>query len=147
MINQAIKINYLGYPQKVKILLFFYIIGFAVGTSTHTMELINGGFLPYDSVPLWKNLYWTSLTLFDFLAIILILKSIIPALVISNVIIVSDVIINSSGIRLSELGSYTDNYKLIMQIVFCFYVLITTPIILRQYKLMKQKLHAHNSVS
>ncbi len=139
MTNQTVKINYFDYPRKIKILFFFYIIGFAVGTTTHTIELIQGGFLPYNHVPLWKNIYWTSLTFLDFLAIILILKSIVPALIISNLIIISDVIINISGIEISQLGEYSDNYKLIMQIAFCLYVLITTPIIFRLYKQMKLK--------
>ena len=145
MIRATIRINYFNYPQKVKVIFFLYLIGFAVGTTTHSMDLLQGGFLPYTNAPMWKNIYWTSLTLFDFLAIVLILKSIIPALILSNLIIISDVIINSIGIRLSDLVDYTANYRLIMQVLFCIFVLITTPILLRQYKLTKDKLHAHNN--
>jgi hypothetical protein len=145
MTRNTFRINYLDYPQTVKIVLFFYIIGFAIGTTTHTMDLVKGGFLPYNNAPLWKNIYWTSLTLLDFLAIILILNSVVPALILSNLIIISDVIINSIGVRLSDLVDYGANYKLIMQMIFCIFILITTPILLRQYKLTKNKLHAHNT--
>ncbi len=135
MVKQSFwKLNYFNYSLKLKILLLLYIVGFAVGTTTHTQELIKGGFLPYNHVPLWKNIYWTSLTILDFLAIVLVLKSVIPALVVANLIIVSDVIINGSGIKLSELGGFSDYYRFMLQVLFCVYVLITTPIILKCLK-------------
>ena len=126
--------NYFDYPKKIKILLFIYITGFAIGTTTHTIELIKGGFLPYTNVPLWKNIYWTLLTLLDFTAIILVLKKIIPALVLSSLIIVSDVIINTIGVQIDQLHNFSYSYRLIMQIMFCIYILITTPIIIKQLK-------------
>jgi hypothetical protein len=39
--------------------------GFLVGTATHVMDLVAGGWLPYTTAPLWMNLYWTSLTGLD----------------------------------------------------------------------------------
>ncbi|EAQ28778.1 hypothetical protein NAP1_14303 [Erythrobacter sp. NAP1] len=47
-------------------------IGFLVGTTTHTLDLINFGWLPYDFRPLPWNIYWTSLTFLDPLAALLI---------------------------------------------------------------------------
>lgn len=122
------KINFIKYPKIIKLLLLVYIIGFAVGTTTHTLGLIEGGFLPYTYVPLWKNIYWTSLTFLDVFAIFLILKSIIPALWISNLIILSDIIINTNGFR------FFDDYHIIFQCAFGLYILITTPIIILKYK-------------
>lgn len=126
-------IRYLDYPKPIKILLSIYILGFAIWTTTHTMDLINHGFILNENVPFWKNIYWTSLIFFDFLAIILILRNIVPALLISNLIIISDVIINTDGFTFERWG-YPDDYKVILQIIFCVYIVITTPIILKEYK-------------
>jgi len=131
--------NYLKYPNSIRLLLIIYIIGFATGTTTHTMELIKGGFLPYTFVPLWKNIYWTSLTFLDLFAIFLILKSIIPALWISNLIIISDIIVNTNGFQ------FFNGYRLYFQTSFGLYILITTPIIILIYKKTENKLHAHNT--
>ncbi len=91
------------YPKTIRIMFLVYIIGFSIGTITHTLDLLNHGIILNENVPIWKNIYWVSLTFFDFLAIILILRTIIPALVISNLIIVSDVIINTNGFTFSIL--------------------------------------------
>jgi hypothetical protein len=47
-------------------------LGFMIGTTTHTLDLINYGWLPYDFRPLPWNIYWTSLTFLDPLAAFLI---------------------------------------------------------------------------
>lgn len=132
------EIQYLNNSILIKSLLTIYIIGFLIGTITHTIELINGGFLPYTFVPLWKNIYWTSLTFFDFAAILLILISIKPALILSILIIVSDVLINSSNINLQQF-SIIVNYRLIFQFTFGLYILITAPVIWKLAKSNSEK--------
>ena len=47
-------------------------VGFLIGTTTHTLDLINYGWLPYEFRPLPFNIYWTSLTFLDPLAALLI---------------------------------------------------------------------------
>lgn len=126
-------INYLKYSKLIRLLLVVYIIGFAVGTTTHSIELIKGGFLPYTYAPLWKNIYWTSLTFLDFAVILLILTSIKPAMIVSVLIIVSDVIINSKGFDFHEFD-FIDNYRLVFQFAFGLYILITAPIIMINFK-------------
>lgn len=71
-----------------------YIVAFFIATSTHTRDLILGGFLPYTGKPLWANIYWTSLTLADPLAVVILLLSLRKGIVMYGVIIISDVIIN-----------------------------------------------------
>ena len=122
------KFYYSKYPNSIKLLLVIYIVGFAVGTTTHTIGLIKGGFFPYINVPLWKNIYWTALTFIDFFAIFLIFKSIKPALWISNLIIISDVIINTKGFQ------FFNDFNIFFQILFGLYIVITTPIIILKYK-------------
>lgn len=126
-----LKIDFLKYPKTIKILLTIYILGFAIGTTTHVIDLLNHGLILNKDVPTWKNLYWVSLTFLDFLTIILILKrSIVPALIASNLIIISDVLINTNGFTFERFGN-SDDYKIFLQIIFGLYILISTPTILR----------------
>lgn len=125
---KLMKISILKYTRTIQILLFIYLIGFGIGTTTHILDLVNGGFLPYSNYPMWKNIFWTSLTFLDFLAIILILTSIKPALILSNLIMISDVLINTNGLH------DFDYYKLILQTIFGVYVILSTLIILIFYK-------------
>ena len=125
------KINFLNYSKTLKILLSLYLLGFAIGTATHVIDLLNHGLILNKDVPTWKNLYWVSLTFFDFLTIILILRRrILPGLIASNLIIISDVLINTNGFTFERLGN-SDDYKIFLQIIFGLYILISTPIILR----------------
>jgi hypothetical protein len=122
------KFSYCKYPNAIKLLLVIYIAGFAIGTTNHTIGLIKGGFFPYTYVPLWKNIYWTALTFLDLFAIFLIFKSIMPALWISNLIIVSDIIINTKGFQ------FFNDFNIVFQILFGLYIVITTPIIILKYR-------------
>ncbi len=124
------RIKFTKYPLIIKKLLWIYILGFGIGTITHIIDLINHGTILNESVPLWKNYYWVSLTFFDLLAIVLILRSIEFALVISNLIIISDVLINTNGFTLNPFD-FSDGYKIILQLIFCIYIVITTPVILK----------------
>jgi len=120
--------SYFKYPNSIKLLLVIYIVGFAIGTTNHTIGLIKGGFLPYTYVPLWKNIYWTALTFLDFLAIFLIFKSLKPALWISNLIIISDVLINTKGLQ------FFNDFNIFFQILFGLYIVSTTPMIILKYR-------------
>ena len=120
--------SYFKYPNSIKLLLVIYIVGFAIGTTNHTIGLIKGGFLPYTYVPLWKNIYWTALTFLDFLALFLIFKSLMPALWISNLIIISDILINTKGLQ------FFNDFNIFFQILFGLYIVTTTPMIILEYK-------------
>lgn len=129
--QNRLKINFLKYPKTIKILLSVYILGFAIGTTTHVIDLLSHGLILNKDVPTWKNLYWVSLTFLDFVTLILILrKSIVPGLIASNLIIISDVLINTDGFTFERWGN-SDDYKIFLQIIFGLYILTSTPIILR----------------
>jgi hypothetical protein len=122
------KFNFFKYPNFIKLILVLYIVGFAIGTTTHTIGIVRDGFFPYHDVPLWKNIYWTSLTFLDLLAVFLVFKSLIPALCISNLIIISDIIINTKGFQ------FFNDFNIYFQILFGLYIVITTPIIFLKYR-------------
>jgi hypothetical protein len=71
------------------------VAGFAIGTVTHTLQLVTRGWVVFDAVPKWMNIYWTSLTFLDPLAAVLLLTSRRAGLALGLSIMVSDVAINS----------------------------------------------------
>jgi hypothetical protein len=73
-----------------------WIAAFGLGTYTHLWWVLHAGFMPDRQAPLWANLYWTSLTVLDPLAILLIvLGRARAAIVLGLCIMISNVIINS----------------------------------------------------
>ena len=73
-----------------------WIAAFALGTYTHLLGVLHAGFMPTPEAPLWANLYWTSLTVLDPLAILLIvLGRARAAIVLALSIMINNVIINS----------------------------------------------------
>ena len=77
--------------------LFFavYILGFAYGSRNHIVDILADGWLGYDFVPLFINLYWTLLTFFDPLAIFLLLTLPHAGIILSVLIMASDIAINT----------------------------------------------------
>lgn len=69
--------------------------GFAIGTVTHTLQLVSTGWIVFDDAPTWMNVYWTALTLLDPLAALLLLLKQRLGLVLGVAIMLSDVGINS----------------------------------------------------
>lgn len=69
-------------------------IGFLIGTTTHTLDLITFGWLPYDFRPLPWNIYWTSLTVLDPLAAALIWVRERWGVVLGTAIMASNIAVN-----------------------------------------------------
>ena len=78
-----------------RIILAVLSICLAVGGSTHVIDIVLGGFLPYRGVPLPLNAFWTSLALLDFVAVFLLWKSRKAGLQLTVAIMFADVVINS----------------------------------------------------
>lgn len=71
------------------------VAGFAIGTLTHVLALLNRGWTVNSSAPVWMNVYWTSLTFLDPLAALLLLRSRRTGLMLASAIMLSDVAINT----------------------------------------------------
>lgn len=71
------------------------VAGFAIGTTTHVLVVLDRGWLVNASAPTWMNVYWTALTLLDPLAAVLLLRSRRAGLVLALAIMLSDVAINT----------------------------------------------------
>ena len=77
-----------------------YVIAFAVATVCHLFDIARGGWLPYTKYALALNVFWTSLTFLDPLAIVLLLKRRRAGLCLALAIITVDVAVNLAvGLR------------------------------------------------
>ncbi len=93
------------------------VAGFAIGTTTHTLHLINVGWIVFDNAPTWMNVYWTALTALDPLAAVLLIWRRPVGLALGAAIILSDVGINSYA--LYGLGLPFGFLSLQLQTLFC----------------------------
>ena len=122
------KLTFQSYPAIVKILLSVMLLGFAIGTTTHIFDLLNYGWILNPEVPKWKNIFWVSLMFLDFLVVVLLLTKLKLGLLLSNIIIITDVLVNTNFLKFDRLG-YDDDYKIYLQVVFALYVLISSLIV------------------
>ena len=88
------------------------VASFAIGTVTHTLHLVNVGWIVFDDAPIWMNVYWT--------AVLLICRRQI-GLALGAAIILSDVGIN--GYALYGLGLPFGFLSLQLQALFCGFLL------------------------
>lgn len=113
----------------VKLLLLIYIFSFLGATYNHTMDLIKYGLFPYqrlnNNVSLLLNIYWTMLTAFDFLAIIVLFYYIDLGLLLFGLIILSDVIVNYTFMISTKGILSVINFGQISQMLFLLIYLCT----------------------
>lgn len=97
--------------------------GFAVGAVTHSLHLVNVGWVVFDDAPTWMNVYWTALTALDPLAAVLLIWKRPVGLALGAAIILSDVAINSYA--LYGLALPFGLLSLQLQTLFCGFLLGT----------------------
>ena len=95
-------------------------LGFLIGTTTHTLDLINYGWLPYDFRPLPWNIYWTSLTFLDPTAALLIWVREGWGIVLGVAIMASNVLVN--GYTAFGVGVEEFYFALSLQSAFAVFV-------------------------
>jgi hypothetical protein len=83
-----------GASRTEKLVVCALIAGFCTGTTTHLMDMAAVGFLGYPAPP-WINAYWTSLTLLDPLAALLLVFRTRYGVMLGLAIMVSDIAINT----------------------------------------------------
>ena len=113
----------------VRLIFALYIFGLAYGTRNHIIDICNDGFLGYTYVPLPINIYWTSLTVLDPLAIILLLFSSFSGMLLSVFIMATDIAVNVSVALYFyfKTGTFTLD-RLLLQVAFGIFVFVTVPI-------------------
>ncbi len=114
-----------------RLIIAVYIIALAIGTWTHVRDIIDGGVFPYRYAPLWLNTYWTALTLFDPLAIMLLCTRLRFGVILTLAIMLTDVAINSYATAAIWKIPFAENIYLLLQAAFLAFVLLTAPRLLR----------------
>src|SRR2546428_1694148 len=105
-----------------------YVVAFTVGTVTHVADVLRWGILPRNQYHLTFNIFWTSLTLFDPLAIVLLLRHQRSGVLLGGLIMVLDVAVNSAA----GLHEYFATGRFLMwglftQMPFAVFLLATAP--------------------
>ena len=75
--------------------LSIYVILLTIGGTVHLADILRGGWLPYDYVPLWMNWYWTSLLFFDYAAALFLIRNRNVGLIAALIIMLSNVAVNT----------------------------------------------------
>lgn len=111
-------------------ILIIFILAFAGATYNHVMDLVSGGLFPYTKrwgTPESFNLFWTSLTVLDPLAIVLLIFNIRIGYVFGIAIMLADVPINLYANTYYWSLAIHDNYSLLIQMAFLVFLLSTAP--------------------
>ncbi|MEV5694609.1 hypothetical protein [Micromonospora globbae] len=82
-------------PRRVRLVVAAYLLVFAYGTVVHVLHLLTGGPRPYPSLPAWLALYFTSLTVLDPLAAVLLWRRRTAGLVLACAVLVTDAAANA----------------------------------------------------
>jgi len=115
------------YPKAVKVLFAVYALCFLWGTKNHVVDLWHGGFLPYTYAPLAFNIYWTSLTLLDPLAVFLLFVLPYHGMVLAVAIMVSDIAVNLYAAYVLFPATMMPDTTLLSQIAFGIFLFVTVP--------------------
>jgi hypothetical protein len=105
----------------------------SIGTCTHVENCWRAGYLPLPRQPFVFNLYWTSLTLFDPLAAVLLVLRPRAGLVMSAIIMLSDIAINAYAFRPS--GALSMEWPFWLQVTFASFLLVASPYCWRSLRL------------
>ena len=117
-----------NYTGLVKIFFVIYMLCLLWGTKNHIIDIWNGGFLPYTYAPMGFNVYWTSLTFLDPLAIILLCFLPYYGLVLAVFIMVSDIAVNLYATYTFCNSDIFSDGTLQAQILFGIFLFLTVPI-------------------
>ncbi len=110
------------------VILVVFILAFTGATYNHIMDLVSGGLFPYTKkwgTPESFNLYWTSLTILDPLAIAALIINVRVGYIVALCIMFIDVPINLYTNAYHWSLALHKNYVLLMQMAFLIFLLFT----------------------
>jgi hypothetical protein len=114
------------FPVSVHLLFAVYAACFLGAAFGHARDIWLGGWLPYTYAPLAVNAYWTSLTVLDVLAVVLLYAWPRAGLTLALLIMLSDVAINSYVCYVLNGGQFAD-VSLQLQTLFLGFLLGSVP--------------------
>lgn len=97
-------------------------IGFLVGTTTHTVDLIIGGLNTYSGFPLGVRLFWVTLTILDPVTAALIIFRRRSGIVLGIAVMIADIAVNWTVF--ATVGGLA-SFGVITQSLFAVLVLVT----------------------
>lgn len=99
-----------------------WVIGFLIGTTTHTMDLILGGLNVYSGFPPGVRLFWVALTILDPVTAALIIFRRRSGIVLGSAVIIADIAVNWTVFAL--VGGLS-LYGVISQSLFAVLIVVT----------------------
>lgn len=108
-----------------------WIIGFLIGTTTHVLDLVDGGLDTYAQFPTALRLFWISLTLLDPITIALLAMRRRAGIVLALIVILVDVAVNWSV--LATIGG-NPLYGVVNQTAFAALLILTAPHLWRWFR-------------
>jgi hypothetical protein len=110
------------------VVLGVYVAAFSVGTISHVLDIFRWGIRPHNQYHWTFNLFWTSLALFDPVAIVLVLRRQRAGLLLAGLIMILDVAVNVTA----GLHEYLGTGRFLMwglytQVPFAIFLLATAP--------------------
>ena len=80
--------------RALRVFQVLWVIGFLVGTTTHTADLIFGGLDIYSGFPPGVRLFWVTLTILDPLTAVLIIFRRRSGIVLGSAVMIADISVN-----------------------------------------------------
>ena len=80
--------------RALRVFQVLWVLGFLVGTTTHTADLILGGVNAYSGFPLGVRLFWVTLTVLDPVTAALIIFRRRSGIVLGSAVIMADIAVN-----------------------------------------------------
>jgi hypothetical protein len=108
--------------RALRVFQVLWVLGFLVGTTTHTADLIVGGVNAYSDFPLGVRLFWVALTLLDPATAALIIFRRRSGIVLGIAVIVADIAVNWTVFAL--VGGLS-LFGVISQSLFAVLILVT----------------------
>ena len=108
--------------RALRVFQVLWVLGFLVGTTTHTADLIVGGVNAYSDFPLGVRLFWVSLTILDPATAALIIFRRRSGIVLGIAVIVADIAVNWTVFAL--LGGLSW-FGIISQSMFAVFIFVT----------------------
>jgi len=106
--------------------LALYVLAFAVGTTSHVVDILRWGFFPHNRYHWSLNLFWTSLAFFDPLAIVLLLRRAKAGILLAGLIMFLDVAVNlAAGVHEYLATGRFLMWGLYTQVPFALFILAT----------------------
>ena len=108
--------------RALRVFQVLWVLGFLVGTTTHTADLILGGVNAYSGFPLGVRLFWVTLTILDPVAAALLLFRRRSGIMLGGAVIIADIAVNWTVFAVVGGLSY---FGVISQSLFAALIVVT----------------------